>query len=243
MQNIDVRNKLHLRWTKVIVCVFAFLLFSEANAQRFVEINNPNYDGRKFSYGFLIGLHSTSYQLKYSDKFISNDLDSLHSILPYKSPGFSLGFLVNFRLSEFFDLRLTPKVAFYEHTLEYNFIDESQIIKLKESTIVEFPMVVRYKSNRRENTRMFLSTGIMPGIEASGKNDLQGGLESLNIQRFNLSAEFGVGFDLYFPLFKFSPELRYSKGLLNVLSNDPSNFSEGISRLSTNTLHLYFIFQ
>ena len=243
MQNTDFRYKFYLRWRKVIGILLLMHIGSIAFSQGNIEVNNPNYDNRKFSYGFLIGLHSTGYQLKYSENFISNKLDTVHSILPDKSPGFSLGFLVNYRLQEFFDLRITPKVAFYEHTLLFNFTDESSELVLKESTVVEFPISVKYKSNRRGNSRMYLTGGIMPAIEASGRNDIDNSIESLNIKRFNMSVDLGVGFDLYFPLFKFSPEIRYSKGFWNMISADPSIYSEGIERLSTNTLHLYLLFQ
>ena len=57
------------------------------------------------------------------------------------------------------------------------------------------------------------------------------------------AADAGVGFDLYFPLFKFSPELRFSKGLLNVIGDDASVFKEPLSRLNTNTIQVYLIFQ
>ena len=214
-----------------------------SRGQGYAHMNNPNYDDRLISYGFLIGLHNTAYKLEYSDAFVTNTLDTLHSILPTRSPGFSVGFIVNMSLGEFFDVRILPKVAFYEHDLEYNFTDESQIIKLKESTVVELPIVLKYKSARRGNVRMYTVAGLKPGFETSGKNDLESTLETLHVRRFNLSTEIGLGFDLYFPLFKFSPEIRFSKGMRNMLSDTPSIYSAGISRLQTNTINFYLLFQ
>lgn len=244
MQATNIWDKFNIRWGKVlIVCLILFGVGQKSFGQNYLQINNPNYDDRFLSYGFLIGVHNTAYKLRYSDTFVSNDFDTLHSIQPIKSPGFSLGFIVNLGFFEFLDVRLLPKVAFYEHTLEYNFTDESQIKKLKESTIVEFPLMIKYKSTRRKNSRMYMVTGLKPAIEASGRNDLEISTETLNIQRFNLSYDFGFGFDIYFPLFKFSPEVRFSKGLSNMLTGDPNIFSEGIERLSTNTINFYLLFQ
>ncbi|MDH5396889.1 MAG: PorT family protein [Cyclobacteriaceae bacterium] len=244
MHTANIWNKLYLYGQKIVILLLAcFFLSAHLHAQRRVGMNIPNYDNKKYSYGFLIGLHSTSFKLRYSDEFISNDFDTLHSILPQRSPGFSLGFIVNRGLNEFFDVRILPKVAFYEHDLEYNFTDESQINQLKESTVVEFPLMLKYKSTRRKNSRMYMVGGVKPAYSASGRTDLDSGNESINIQRFNISTDFGFGFDMYFPLFKFSPEVRFSKGMSNMLTDKVNIYSEGISRLSTNTINFYLLFQ
>ncbi len=207
-------------------------------------MNNPNYDNRFLSYGFLIGLHTSAYQLKYSEAFLARQFDNLYSISPKWSTGFSLGFIVNMKLADFFDLRLLPKVAFYEHPLEYRYLDQPSEEVLVETTVVEFPLVLKYKSERRGNNRLYLIGGIKPGIEASGEKDLEGATtDNLPIREFNLSAEFGFGLDIYYPLFKFSPELRFSKGIANMLGSEINPLSEGIDRLNTNTVTLYLLFQ
>ncbi len=245
MQNAYIRNKFNLRWAKIVgIVLLVSVLANLSYAQRNVAMNNPNYDDRFLSYGFLIGIHTTTYQLKYSDRFVSNELDSLYSISPSWSPGFSLGFIVNMRLSEFFDLRLLPKVSFYEHKLEYIRLDAPIIEELVETTVVEFPLVLKYKSERRGNFRMYMVGGIKPGLEASGKNDVDEiSKENLNIRSFNLSADVGFGVDMYYPLFKFSPEIRFSKGITNMLGTAPNDLSAGIDRLNTNTVTLYLLFQ
>ncbi|MEQ8926110.1 MAG: porin family protein, partial [Fulvivirga sp.] len=213
-------------------------------AQRNVEMNNPNYDDRFLSYGFLIGLHTTTYQLKYSDQFVSRDLDTLYSISPSWSPGFSLGFIVNMNMSEFLDIRLLPKVSFYEHKLEYQSLDSAPLEELVETTVVELPLLLKYKSERRGNFRMYMVGGVKPGFEASGKNDVdEVSKENLDIRAFNLSLDVGFGIDMYYPLFKFSPEIRFSKGITNMLGSGNNELSAGIDRLNTNTVTLYLLFQ
>lgn len=244
MQITHIRNQFYLHWTKVIGILILIVLPFVSSAQRNVAMNNPNYDNRFLSYGFLIGIHTTSYQLKYSNEFVSRDLDSLYSISPSWSPGFSLGFIVNFNISEFLDLRITPKVAFYEHRLEYQRLDAPIIDELVETTVVELPLLAKYKSERRGNFRMYMIGGIKPGFEASGKNDVDEiSKENLDISAFNLSMDVGFGIDMYYPLFKFSPEIRFSKGITNMLSNDVSDLGRGIDRLNTNTVTLYLLFQ
>jgi hypothetical protein len=44
-------------------------------------------------------------------------------------------------------------------------------------------------------------------------------------------------------LFKFSPELRFSKGIGNMLGDGGNDFTQGIQSLNTNTITLYLLFQ
>ncbi|MEM7110453.1 MAG: porin family protein [Bacteroidota bacterium] len=246
MYTTHLWRKFDIRRRKVVFTFITILVTSIATfGQRQVGMNNPNYDNRFLSYGFLIGLHTSTYQLKYSDRFVSRDLDNIYSISPSWSPGFSLGFIVNLKLADFLDFRVLPKVSFYEHELEYLFLDDTQPRReLVETTVIEFPVVFKYKSERRGNNRMYFVGGIKPGFEASGKNDLEAvGDDNLPINEFNVSAELGFGLDVYYPLFKFSPELRFSKGLSNMLGSDMNGLSEGIDRLNTNTVTLYLLFQ
>jgi len=55
-------------------------------------------------------------------------------------------------------------------------------------------------------------------------------------------ADFGFGFDLYYPLFKFSPEIRFSFGLLDVVGSN-NDFTAGIKELKSKTVSIYFHFQ
>jgi hypothetical protein len=216
---------------------------SEAQKTRWVKKNNPNYDDRKLTYGFLIGLHTTAYKIKYSEKFVNPAFDTLYAVEPTWSPGFSLGFIVNYRIADFFDLRLTPKVAFYEHRLRYMYTDEAPYDEVVETTMVEFPILLKYKSARRGNIRMYMIGGVKPAIEASGKKDLENTQTELEVKGGNLSLDFGFGFDMYYPLFKFSPEIRFSKGIMNVLDNTNNKFGQPLQSVTTNTITVYLLFQ
>jgi Outer membrane protein beta-barrel domain len=159
------------------------------------------------------------------------------------SPGFSLGFLVNLRLYDELDLRLMPKAGFYDHKLIYQYTNDKYQEQLVETTFMEFPILIKYKSTRRGNVRMYMVGGIVPAFELSGKNDVETSTTNLSVRKSNLSLDAGVGFDFYFPLFKFSQEIRFSRGVANMLGPDPSVFKEPLSRINTNTVSVYFIFQ
>ena len=246
MPTVDLRYKLALHGYKIgLTCLLLMVLpqFGQAQIFRWARQHNPDYDKKLITYGFSIGLHTSSYQVKYSDKFVSKPYDSVHSVQPVYLSGFSLGFLVNYRLAEFLDLRLMPKAGFYDHKLYYNYTNAPTQSQLVETTIVEFPLLLKYKSVRRGNVRMYMVGGITPAFEASGKNDIGNSSAGLSIQKRNLSMDVGLGFDFYFPLFKLSQEIRFSRGLVNMMGPQHTIYQDPISRLNTNTIAVYFIFQ
>ncbi|WP_449508541.1 type IX secretion/gliding motility protein PorT/SprT [Dawidia soli] len=250
MQISHIWNKFYIHRHKVGVVLCLLFLWGGAAAQttmgkraRWAPRNNPNYDNRKLTYGFLIGIHSSAFKLKYSDPFVSQQFDSVHSVIGAWSGGFSLGFIVNYRLDDQVDVRLTPKVGFYENKVSYLYTDKTpREDLLLESTMVEFPLLLKYKSQRRGNIRMYMIGGVTPAIEASGKKNGKNG-ESLEITGSNLSLEGGFGFDLYYPLFKFSPEIRFSHGLFNILDNKNNIYGQPLKSITTNTVTVYFLFQ
>jgi hypothetical protein len=203
--------------------------------------NLPNYDEKVLHYGFTIGANTTRFKMVYSPYYLLAKNDSIYSIQSKNSAGFSLGFIVNLRLHRQWDLRLLLTVAFYDRTVTYNF-KYSQSAQTAQSTFIEIPLLLKYKSQRRRNTRMYMIGGLKGGIEAGAKKKDKKETQ-LRTQNSDLAIDFGVGFDIYYPLFKFSPEIRFSKGIPNMLINDPNPYARSLSRLSTNTVSLYFHFE
>lgn len=136
-----------------------------------------------------------------------------------------------------------PKAGFYDHELDYNYTDDTHQNQLIETTMVELPILLKYKSMRRGNVRMYMVGGVTPSIEASGKNDVASTSANLDVNKVNLTIDAGLGFDFYFPLFKFSQEIRFQRGVVNMLGDDQSIYSDPLKRINTNTISIYFIFQ
>jgi len=86
--------------------------------------------------------------------------------------------------------------------------------------------------------------GIKPGFEASCKKSIENSSASgVKIRGSNLCLEAGFGFDLYYPLFKFSPEIRFSRGIVNMLENTTNKYGQPLQSLNTNTITLFLLFQ
>ena len=65
----------------------------------------------------------------------------------------------------------------------------------------------------------------------------------LRTNAFDVTVDYGIGLDLYFQFFKFAPEIRFSHGLVNLLSKDPNIYSESLLKLTTHTITLYLYFE
>lgn len=238
-------NMFDLHSRKIIFLILLLAAgFNKVSAQEYTQINLPYSDERWLHYGFSIGVHSSSFKLNYSDTFVES-LDSVQSIMPMNSFGFTLGMIADFKLHEQFNLRVLPRFSFSEFKTEFTFIgDTSNFSSVEniEATFIEIPIMIKYKSQRHKNFRMYMVAGVVPGFEMSGKKRKERSENKLLIAGSNLSIEVGFGVDMYYPLFKFSPEIRYSRGLVNVLKEDEYGYSEGIDRLSTHSISLFFQF-
>ena len=245
MQTINFRHQLHLRGLQALLIVLLVGLFGPGRlqAQNFEQTNLPNYDERLLHFGFTLGVHQSSFRLAYSDEYSSGALDSLHSIQPDNSTGFSIGFLANFHVLQYLDLRPMFKVAFYEYPVNYHYTDGTIRPQRPEAAYVEMPLTVKYRSLRRRNFGMYLVGGVTPGIQVGGRRADDDNEDLLHIHTEDLKLEYGLGLDIYYPLFKFSPELRVAHGIRNMVRPNVSDWSNGIDRLVTHSVSLYLNFQ
>ena len=243
----------HLRNFKYLFCTKAviFLVFisffagNSAFAQKEAEkrkvINLPNFDERRMHFGFYLAGNYATYRVKRSE-FAAQHPDSVISVNPTGTPGFTLGFIFNVRLGDYADLRLVPGVAFYERWVDYRFPQKGPVRQVMESTMAEFPLLLKLKSERRGNTRMYVIVG--------GKYSMASGLrrkdkkpEELRAVNTDLSLEYGFGFDIYYEYFKLSPEIRFSHGLVQGFVDDPNKYANALKQLHTHTVTISFHFQ
>ncbi|WP_109831350.1 type IX secretion/gliding motility protein PorT/SprT [Reichenbachiella versicolor] len=240
-------HKLNLHSSKVILtlAIFACLANSiTSQAQDRSVLNLPFFDSQKIHYGFLLGVGISNFKMKYDSAYASTELDTLHSIVAKGAAGFKLGFIVDYHFNDVLDARFSPTVSFNQLKLDYRYTDGSTIESLSDPTFVELPLLLKYKSVRRKNTRMYGLVGVNPSFKVSGTKEKEDNTERLLLNNFNLNLEFGAGFDLYQSLFKFSPEVRYSWGLLDLLDrSEPNLYSFPIQRLALHTITFYITFE
>ncbi|WP_143959704.1 type IX secretion/gliding motility protein PorT/SprT [Litoribacter populi] len=257
MQTFNIWNSLNLYWRKVAFTFLFSFIFLNSFGQKI--LSTAGQDDDLISYGFFLAGHTNSFRLQYSDAFMdpNGPYNFIHSIQPVYSQGFSLGFLTTLRLHDQLNVMFTPKVGFYEYRTLVNTYGRTDIpdyspgesIPLTttdvftEATLVEFPLLFKYKSQRFNNTRMFFIGGANAQFRTKGQDEANE--DDLVILGSDIALEFGMGFDIYFEYFKFSPEIRFSHGLRNLYKESHTNtsYAGAISDIRMKTITIYLNFQ
>ncbi|GHB83224.1 type IX secretion/gliding motility protein PorT/SprT [Persicitalea jodogahamensis] len=214
---------------------------AQAQGKGYVRRHLEFYDDKPIHYGFLFAVPVTRFNIQHSDKFLESD--SAYAIGSPAQPAFRMGFTVNAFLNDHFDIRTTPSVSLYERQVRFDYPSGNKRLEKRESTWIEIPFLVKYKSVRRVNTRMYLLAGATLAIETNVKRSRGGGAANqLDTRTSDFTVDYGVGFEQFFQFFKFAPELRFSHGLVNMLQPG-ANVSVGIERMRTHTVTLYLNFE
>ena len=69
---------------------------------------------------------------------------------------------------------------------------------------------------------------------ASQENIINTGNVIIKLKPHDLMGEIGFGMDFYLEFFKFSPQIKLSRGMLNILAKDETAYTESINNLYTN---------
>ncbi len=229
---------------KIYKVAIILLLSQNLFAQRYnVPLNLPNYDNKPIHFGFLIGLNTLDFKLTP----VSNVEDELFVIQSQNQKGFNLGVVSNMRLGNNLDFRFIPTLSLAERRIFYTLNDNTVLTdenKKIESTFIEFPVSIKYKSSRYNNGRAYIMTGLKYSLDlASQRNIDDEGLEIVKIKKDDFLYEIGLGLDFYLPYFKFSPELKANFGLTNLVVNDGSIYSRSIKGMKTRGFSISFTFE
>jgi len=259
-----------LRTPQLFVFLLLLCFTSKAFSQSKQVPNKPEYDNAAYHFGFLLGVNDMFFTIKttpgYQNKFYYNYPDSvqlipgensdsanLYNVEASPTFGFVIGIIGNLRLGEHFDLRLTPSLTFGERNLHYtinnyNNSDVSQMLyvtKNIQSTFVEFPLWVRFKGKRIHNVRPYIMAGAKYSMDlaSNAKKKAESGEGTVFINRKDVYALGGVGFDFYTAYFKFGTEISMSYGLFDILKRDGTIYTDAIDRMSSKIFQISFTFE
>lgn len=228
--------------------IFFTCLTYQAGAQIYTRpLNLPKLDRKPYHFGFHISYNTMNFGLRPIDNPVL--VDSVYSIETKRGSGFSMGIMMNVRMNDYFSFRVIPTLSFGSRSLVYTFkgINDSvffQQTKRVESTYLELPLLIRYRSARLNNIRALIEIGGKYSFDLSSKAGLDDKGETLvKLKKHDLSFEMGVGMDFYLPYFKFSPVFRVSWGVPNVLYREDHEFSNSINRLYTRMIMLSLFFE
>ena len=213
-------------------------------------------DQNDLSFGFTFSYVNSNFKIikkpdwrtPFFDPGVNKNItDSLTSIGSTPLPGFAIGFITRYRLTDHLEVRTTPSLVFADRGLSYTYLTPSQnVTKQVQTTTVDFPLSLKLKSDRIDDFRAYILGGVKYSIAIGGKNNSNMNLDPLDKLVKNAggfgSYEVGLGCDIYFEFFKLSPEIKLSNSFGNVLVPENQPFSSPISKLSLHTISfsLYF---
>lgn len=239
---------LNLHRNKVVLFTLLFLFISAAaHAQkrrddRILGKNQAGYDDKNYHYGMYLGLTSTHFNVEHSPEYIQNLQAGGPTANAKPMPSFTMGFVLSRRLGDYFTARFLPGVAFYNRVIDFETAGEHEEKEVG-STTVQLPFLIKYMAKRRKNSRMYFVAGVAPTITVGGSKREERIDDRLRIVKNNFQIEYGVGLDMFYPLFKFAPELRVAHGVPNILIEDNNIYARSFQSLRTTNVTLYLNFE
>ena len=140
--------------------VLAFLFFGFSalgQGKKYIQLHDEFYDEKPVHFGFMFGLTSSNYYANGFPSVLVNDVTGEPlSLTSPRTFGFQIGGIVNYALSKHVDVKSGLNIALYDRQIQ--FANEDLISR--ESTWLEIPMLLKFRSVRRQNHRMYLSLAL-----------------------------------------------------------------------------------
>ncbi|GAB4490013.1 MAG: hypothetical protein OHK0045_13970 [Raineya sp.] len=197
-----------------------------------------DYDEKPMHYGFVLGFNQMRFSLKTNDNFTGSNF----LVQQKPSFGFSVGLAATYQPAELLAIRFSPTAVFGQRIITFKDLATNQSTdKVVESTIAELPLMLKIKSQRRHNARMFMLVGIKPSFSLATKAAQE--QERIRTKSAGISIEYGFGLERFYEMFKLAPEIRFSHSLGNVLVPDPNPFSGQLRSLVNHSVSFYLFFE
>lgn len=229
-----------------IITIITLLLATTCFSQKRTIQHKPYIDLRPMHFGILVGMNLQDVEFENigpqtitledgttQQQTIVCDADRWNT-------GFSVGVLANLRLNEYLNLRFSPTMHFgAKHLTFYNLTDMGQQEELPheerqdmKNTYVAFPLDLKFCAERWNNYRPYMTAGINPMINLTGKSQ-----DFVQLKRSDLFLEVGLGCDFYLPFFKLIPELKFCYSLSDAIDHKHAEeLKDANKRIYTNAV-------
>ena len=224
----------------LVIFLLVFIALSTFGQRRnHVTLKNlQNFDKAKFHFGFILGYNKADFFTEFKPNTFVND--SILGIGVIGKPGFNLGIVSSWNITPLLKLRFLPTLSFQERHMNYAFYtgaDSSVLFTKKvESTFLDFPLLVKMRTERINNFAAYIVAGCKFGLDMQSNKDVENGNASLadqiiKITKPDYGLEIGGGFDFFLEYFKFGIELRMGVGMKNIIIQENTIFSSPIDKL------------
>ena len=200
---------------RIIGAVVMLLAVLTANGQERKPMNKPYIDLRPLHFGILVGTNFQDVEFENVGPQMTDDGEKIIVVEDDKwNPGFSVGVLAEGRISNNIALRFAPTMHFgAKHLVFRNMTDSIQhSTQDLKNTYISVPIDIKFSAQRFNNYRPYLVAGVNPMINLTHKDQ-----DYIQLKRYDVMLEIGLGCDFYLPFFKLNPELKFSYSLVNSL--------------------------
>ena len=235
---------------KIFILFFVLMTSLKLSAQ---GTHLLGFDDKKFHFGFALSYNQSDYYIKKALNFNFNQ-DSLQSLVINSKPGFTLGVVSSINFNPNFKLRFAiPSLSFQERDLVYTYMDVNNDTsyfwsKKVEPTYLDFPMLLKFRTERINNWAMYGITGLRFGLDMSSQKDVNNTSSNLadqiiKLKKPDFGMEIGGGFDFFLEYFKFGIELKLGVGMMNVHLNEGTQFDSPIGSLRSKVWTISLTFE
>lgn len=236
MEHKEITNCKKILLKQLVLFIGCTILSASVYSQK--EEYRSSHDDWPYYFGLSISYNHSYLHPSKHPKFLQDD--SVLSVDPGSSGGIALGLLGTLQLSPRFSLRANPQLIiggakYFTYSLKYPASGENYIEKKTlPSTIVSFPLQVKFNSDRIGNFRTYLLGGVKYDKDLASNSQARNAEDLVKLSNSDYGYEAGIGFNFYFPFVTFSPELKISNGLSNIHSRDPSlKYSNVLDKLQS----------
>nr|MBP7515063.1 PorT family protein [Flavobacteriales bacterium] len=183
--------------------LLSVLVGSEAHAQKKIKTENlQNFDLNPFHFGFLLSYNTADFYVKLKPQ--APFTDSLLVLDHVRQPGFNLGIVSSFNMTPNVSVRFIPTLSFQDRVLNYRFRKSDGTFigfdKPVESTWLEFPVLLKLRSDRINNFAVYVVTGGKFSIDMASQKDVNNEIDDeivVKLNKYDYSAEVGGGCDMF----------------------------------------------
>jgi hypothetical protein len=232
----------------VILLAGLMMAGSRTSAQLRDYLNLPDHDSKRYYLGIGFLYDNSHLQVNAHPTFLASD--SVLYVNPVNSGGFGVSGMFTFHLANHLEFRFAfPEFIFSSNSLSYHVNyppegEEKLTTKQIQSLLLGFPAQVKFLSDRIGNFRVYMMGGINYRYDLASNSSARKAENLVKLSSSDLSVEAGIGFQIYMPVFILSPELKFSQGIKNVHSRDPSlQYSNVIDKIKTRQIIFSIIFE
>ncbi|WP_083261261.1 type IX secretion/gliding motility protein PorT/SprT [Crocinitomix algicola] len=220
----------------ILTLVLIFGLSPIIFAQKYGK-NYPNFEYKKFHFGAMLGVTSTSY--RYDLKPNYNGSDSVFQIGVNSGPGFAIHIpVVSWNITSVVHLRTVPSITFHDTEFSYSYWkDGEQEIRTTRTqpTLLNFPLLLKVNTKRINNFGAYALGGFGFSLDLASQEDVDQSLSDpiVKLKRTDFAYHVGGGFDFFLPYFKFGLEIKLTNGIKNLLIQDETFYTRPLESLKS----------